>query len=180
MEQALDYHIFRYALGTKNEAKRLAVQKATGTEPFCISVPSGVAAQPMSEEETITGAINRAKAARSQAPEADIGLGLEGGLMYDEWFTKQWYLISICAAWNGNELFIGKGLAFPIPNQAVHRIQQEQIELSTIIDEWGKTVGSNHRGGAYSLLTDNRVRRSDVFCDAVIAAITPFVSSLYK
>ncbi|MED1781376.1 inosine/xanthosine triphosphatase [Brevibacillus fortis] len=176
----MDYHIFRYALGTTNEAKRLAVQKATGTEPICLSVPSGVAAQPMSEEETITGAINRAKAARSQAPEAEIGLGLEGGLTYDEQFTKQWYLISICAAWNGSELFIGKGLAFPIPNQAVQRIQQEQIELGTIIDEWGKTVGSNHRGGAYSLLTDNRVWRSDVFCDAVIAAITPFVSSLYK
>lgn len=176
----MNYQIFRYALGTKNEAKRLAVQKATETDPICLSVPSSVADQPMSEEETIIGAINRAKAALAATPDAHIGLGLEGGLMYDELFTKQWYLISICAAWNGSELYLGKGLAFPLPNHAVERIMDEQLELSTIIDEWGKTTGSNHRGGAYSLLTEDRVSRSDVFCHAVIAAITPFVSPLYK
>ncbi|EJL43292.1 NTPase [Brevibacillus agri] len=169
----------RYALGTQNEAKRLAVQKATGADPICLSVPSGVSAQPMSEKETIAGAINRAKAALASACEAHIGLGLEGGLMYDQEFTQQWYLISVCAAWNGSELYLGKGLAFPIPKQAAERILAEGIELNVIIDEWGQTTGSNHRGGAYALLTGGRVNRADVFCEAVIAATTPFLSRLY-
>lgn len=169
----------RYALGTQNEAKRLAVQKATGTDPICLSVPSGVSGQPMSEEETITGAINRAKAALASAPQADIGLGLEGGLMYDREFTQQWYLISVCAAWNGRELYLGKGLAFPLPRQAAERIMAEGIELNVVIDEWGQTTGSNHRGGAYAFLTGGRVNRADVFCEAVIAATTPFLSRLY-
>ncbi|MGN7469673.1 DUF84 family protein [Brevibacillus sp. SAFN-007a] len=169
----------RYALGTQNEAKRLAVQKATGADPICVSVPSGVSAQPMSEKETIAGAINRAKAALAAIPEAHIGLGLEGGLMYDPEFTRHWYLISVCAAWNGSELYLGKGLAFPIPRQAAERIMAEGIELNVIIDEWGQTSGSNHSGGAYALLTDGRVNRADVFCEAVIAATTPFLSHLY-
>jgi inosine/xanthosine triphosphatase len=176
----MDFAQFRYALGTTNSAKKLAVVQATGVEPTCLSVPSGVSEQPMSEDETIQGAVNRAKAALEQIPDNHIGLGLEGGLMYDDRFTKQWYLISICAAWNGERLYIGKGLSFPIPNQAVERIHREGIELRTVIDEWGNTTGSNHQGGAYALLTDGQIRRADVFAQAVTAAITPFVSPFYK
>lgn len=175
----MDLSTLRYALGTTNEAKRSAVLMATGVEPACLSVPSGVPDQPMSAEETISGAINRAKAVFKKLPDCHLGLGLEGGLTYDERYTRQWYLISVCAAWNGEKLYVGKGLAFPIPNQAAERILQEGIELRTVIDEWSKTTGSNHRGGAYALLTEDRIRRADVFRDAVIAAITPFVSRYY-
>ncbi len=170
---------FTYALGTTNHAKRSAVVLATGTEPICLSVPSGVAAQPMTEAETIEGAINRAKRVLFEVPDAQIGLGLEGGLMFDERYTRQWYLISVCAAWDGQRLSLGKGLAFPVPNQVGKRIQQEGIELRTIIDEWSGTVGSNHKGGAYGLFTDDRIKRAEVFRDAVIAAVTPYVSRFY-
>lgn len=176
----MDFSAFRYALGTTNAAKKLAVVQATGVEPACLFVSSGVSDQPLSEEETIQGAINRAKAALAQLPDCHIGLGLEGGLMYDERYTSQWYLISICAAWNGESLYIGKGLSFPIPLQAAERIVREGIELRTVIDEWGNTTGSHQKGGAYALLTDGRINRADVFEQAVTAAITPFVSALYR
>ncbi|KQL45484.1 hypothetical protein AN963_10420 [Brevibacillus choshinensis] len=175
----MDFSTFHYALGTTNAAKKSAVQLATGVEPICLSVPSCISDQPMTEEETITGAINRAKTVFTQIPNVDIGLGLEGGLMYDERFTQEWYLISICAAWNGMKLHVGKGLSFPIPKQAAERIQKENIELSTIIDEWSGIRNSNHQGGAYALLTEGRIRRADVFRDAVIAALTPYFSKLY-
>ncbi|MFD2370901.1 DUF84 family protein [Brevibacillus sp. GCM10020057] len=176
----MDFSAYRYALGTTNEAKKTAVRLATGSEPICLSVPSGISAQPMSEAETIEGAIHRAKTVLARLPQCDIGLGLEGGLMYDERYTRQWHLISVCAAWNGSELQLGRGLSFPIPNRAVERIRQEQIELRVIIDEWSGTTGSNHQGGAYGLLTKDRIRRADVFRDAVLAAITPFFSTLYR
>lgn len=176
----MDFSTVRYALGTTNAAKKAAVQMATNADPVCLSVPSGVSGQPMSEEETITGAINRAKNVLTEIPDAQIGLGLEGGLMYDDRYTHQWYLISVCAAWNGSELHVGKGLSFPIPKQAAERIQKEHIELSTIINEWSGLPNSNHQGGAYALLTDDRIRRADVFRDAVIAALTPFFSKLYQ
>lgn len=176
----MDFSVCRYALGTTNEAKKSAVRMATGVEPVCIKVPSGVSAQPMSEVETIEGAINRAKAAYSGVPDARIGLGLEGGLTYDERVTQQWYLISVCAAWNGSKLSVGKGVAFPIPNQAVERIRKEGIELSAVIDEWSGATGTSHGGGAYGLLTEGRIHRADVFRDAVTAAITPYFSRFYS
>jgi inosine/xanthosine triphosphatase len=176
----MDMSALRFALGTTNQAKKTAVVLATGTEPVCLAVPSGVSAQPLSEEETIAGAINRAKAVLDRVPNADIGLGLEGGLTFDDRYTNQWYLLSVCAAWNGRQLCLGKGLFFPVPNKAVERIQREGIELRTIIDEWSGTTGSNQRGGAYGLLTGGRIRRAEVFRDAVIAAVTPFVSALYR
>ncbi|MGO0062255.1 DUF84 family protein [Brevibacillus fluminis] len=175
----MEWDQLRIALGTKNKAKLAAVRLATGCEPICVSVPSGVSDQPLSEAETITGAINRAKAALLQTPEAVIGLGLEGGLAYDETYTGQWFLISVCAAWDGSRLMLGKGLQFPLPPGMGDRVLREKIELSHVIDELGGTAGSNHQGGAYGLLTDNRINRAGVFRDAVIAAITPFVSRLY-
>jgi inosine/xanthosine triphosphatase len=176
----IDFARFTYALGTTNQAKRSAVVLATGKEPICLSVPSGVSDQPMTEAETIEGAVNRAKQALSRVPEAQIGLGLEGGLTFDDEYTGQWYLISVCAAWDGKRLSLGKGLAFPVPNTAGERIRQEGIELRTIIDEWSGTIGSNHKGGAYGLFTEDRIKRAEVFRDAVIAALTPFVSRFYQ
>lgn len=176
----MDFSVFRYALGTTNGAKKSAVRLATGVEPACLSVPSGVSDQPMSEQETVAGAINRAKTVLARLPDAQIGLGLEGGLAYDERYTQQWYLISVCAAWNGTKLYLGKGLSFPIPRLAAERIQKENIELRTIVDEWSGIANSNHQGGAYALLTKDRIRRADVFRDAVVAAVTPFLSRLYR
>lgn len=175
-----EQEVIQYALGTTNQAKHAAVKMATGKEPICLSVPSGVADQPLSEDETICGAIHRAKQVLAKVPEATIGLGLEGGLTYDETYTQQWYLISICAAWDGEQLFLGKGLAFPVPNQVGERVKHEQIELRTVIDEWSGSTDSNHKGGAYGLFTNNRIVRTNVFCDAVVAALTPFHSIYYQ
>ncbi|RTE06737.1 DUF84 family protein [Paenibacillus whitsoniae] len=171
---------WKIALGTFNQAKRAAVVLGAGVEPICHTVPSGVPDQPMTEDETIQGAINRAKNVLQAIPEAAIGLGLEGGLTYDAVHAKQWYLFSVCAAWDGSRLSIGRGLYFPIPSAIGDRLLQGGGELSQIIDELSGTSGSNHREGAYGLFTDGRITRTDVFRDAVIAALTPFRSSLYR
>ena len=44
-----------------------------------VSVPSGVSDQPMSNEETLTGAMQRAENASKDTPDADFWVGLEGG-----------------------------------------------------------------------------------------------------
>jgi len=74
--------MLRVAVGSKNPAKIKAVHAAfermqMEVEVVGIDVPSGVAAQPFSDEETITGAVNRAKAVIG---DFDYGIGLEGGV----------------------------------------------------------------------------------------------------
>ncbi len=44
-----------------------------------VVVPSGVADQPLSDEETLTGAINRVENAYIAYPQADLWIGIEGG-----------------------------------------------------------------------------------------------------
>ncbi len=172
-------NVGKIVLGTTNQAKRNAVVLATGVEPVCVKVPSGISDQPLSEQETVLGAINRAKNAFEAVADAKLALGLEGGLHYDDTYTQQWYLLSVCAAWDGQKLYLGKGLYFPIPNQVGEKIKQQGIELKTLIDELSGTTGSNHREGAYGLFTNGRITRANVFCDAVIAALTPFTSPYY-
>ena len=45
-----------------------------------VSVDSGVSDQPKTDDETLTGATNRVKAAAKAYPEADFWIGLEGGI----------------------------------------------------------------------------------------------------
>lgn len=60
-----------------------------------VSVPSGVNAQPMTADETLTGATNRAQNAKAAVPEADFWVGLEGGLeqVCGRVFTFGWVFI---------------------------------------------------------------------------------------
>ena len=45
-----------------------------------VSVSSGVSDQPMSDEETLTGALNRVENARKEFDDADFWVGIEGGI----------------------------------------------------------------------------------------------------
>ena len=170
----------RIALGTTNAAKRRAVELATGMVPLCVSVASGVADQPMSADETICGAIARARGALAAVPGADIGLGLEGGVDFDARHTRQWVLLSVCAAWDGRDLYVARGVSMPLPQAIGARLQAGGIELAAIMDELGGTMASNHKDGAYGLLSGGRITRAEVFRDAVIAALTPFQSAMYR
>jgi inosine/xanthosine triphosphatase len=53
-------------------------QEAFETEG--VSVPSGVSGQPLSDEETLKGALNRANNAQNAVSDADFWVGIEGGI----------------------------------------------------------------------------------------------------
>lgn len=66
-----------------------------------------VASQPMSLDETIQGAKNRARAAFL---EGDLGVGIESGLMYSKEIPTNYYNTVQCAMYDGKEFFIGGGM----------------------------------------------------------------------
>ena len=85
----------KFAVGTKNKAKLESVRDAierckllADTTPEAaegliitgVETSSGVSAQPMSVTETRTGALARARGALAAVPDADVGIGLDGGL----------------------------------------------------------------------------------------------------
>ena len=100
-EQALP---LRIVVGSANAAKIRAVELAASRifaprkcEVRGVEVSSGVAAQPMSAEETIQGAQNRARAALKLGAETgcDFAVGLEGGLecVGARWFECGWFCV---------------------------------------------------------------------------------------
>lgn len=71
----------------KLETARTAFEQVFPGEEFefcTYSTPSGVSDQPMELAETKLGATNRAQACKSEYPEADFYVGLEGGLEKNE------------------------------------------------------------------------------------------------
>lgn len=136
-----------------------------------ISVESGVAGQPLSEEETLHGAMNRAKAASGQVPEADYWVGIEGGLeeMGHAMEAFAWIVVE------SKEGLVGKGRtgSFFLPERIRELIKRgkELGEADDIV--FGKT-NSKQANGAVGILTKDVLTRTSFYEPAVILALIPF------
>lgn len=130
------------------------------------AVPSGVAAQPMTSEETLLGAQNRIQALKQGLP-ADFYVSIEAGL--DDEFTFAWMLIER----NGIQ---GKArsASMMLPPAALTQLQQGR-ELGDVMDSLFGTDNIKQAGGAIALLTDHRLSRSSVYQQALILALIPFL-----
>ena len=74
------------AVGSRNPVKLAAARAGFGdslgqVEVTGVEAASDVAAQPMGDDDTIRGAMNRARAALAAIPGAGLGVGLEGGVV---------------------------------------------------------------------------------------------------
>lgn len=132
-----------------------------------ISVPSGVAAQPMNSAETYAGAKNRLVALKQQA-KADFYVAIEAGLDGD--MTFAWMLIEH----NGRQ---GKArsASLMLPEAALTALAQGQ-ELGEVMDALFGTQNIKQAGGAIGLLTQNRLSRSGVYQQALTLALIPFLN----
>lgn len=170
--------MMKIAVGSQNPAKIEAVQLAFQTiwpdeqwELLNIDVVSGVAAQPMSDEESIQGARNRAKEAIKKLS-ADWGVGLEGGLRSagGSHFTCGW---AVVVDKNGDE-GIGSSLSVVV-TPAIMDIIKRGIELGVASDMVFATTNSKQKEGYFGLMTKNAVTRVEGYRHAVIAALVRFI-----
>ena len=83
----------KIALGSTSKDKKEIIENTISGDILCFNVDSGVSDQPMSEDETIRGAINRSKSAMTFCKDCDFSVGLEGGL-----HNTDGNLYLICAA----------------------------------------------------------------------------------
>ncbi|TSB48099.1 DUF84 family protein [Alkalicoccobacillus porphyridii] len=157
------------AIGTKNPAKVHAVQEALIRESLrfiTIDAPSGVSCQPFSNEETRTGAINRAKAALAEA-ETDLGIGLEGGVHESD--NGQLFLCNWGALVDAKgHIWEASGLSIPVPSEVQTQLLRGQ-ELGTIMDEISNEYETSKREGAVGFFTNNWISRKEMFSHIVKA-----------
>lgn len=132
---------------------------------------SGVPDQPMGSEETLNGALNRAKSCQSSYPNADFFCGLEGGILTDsqgDMGTTAWVVVI------DHQGRLGKGLSsLHILPPKVVALVKEGHELGVADDMAFKKSNSKQSGGSIGLLTDGIYTRTDKMVEAVVNALVP-------
>jgi len=134
-------------------------------------VSSGVAAQPMTDADTIRGARNRAAQAIGLG-QSDYGVGIEGGLEQTEgyWFNSSWAVVIDRTGREG----VGSTLRMQVPMALMELVLAGQ-ELGEACDLVFGRTNANRAEGFVGLMTGNAIHRTGALCDAVIAALTPFL-----
>ena len=157
----------------KIDAVKMALERTWPEEQFDVSgagVPSEVSDQPKGDEETLLGARNRTRNAQSLIPDADLWVGLEGGIvrLEDSYMTKAWMVV-----WDGKLEGVSQSACFQLP-PAVCRLLDEGLELGDADDQVFGSHNSKQSGGALGLLTENKLNRTMLYVPAVMMALIPF------
>ncbi|MEO7457050.1 MAG: inosine/xanthosine triphosphatase, partial [Gemmatimonadaceae bacterium] len=148
------------AVGSTNPVKVAAARAtihrlAPHVEVRGIAAASGVPDQPWGDDETIRGAVARARAAR-EALDADWGIGIEGGVVDagDAVQTCAWVAI---VSRDGRE-GIGGSLSLTLPAE-VGRLVRGGMELGHAMDAVTGEHNVKQNAGAVGILTRGLVTR---------------------
>lgn len=157
----------------KIEAAKVGFEKMFPSENFefeGVSVPSGVNDQPMSNQETKAGAINRADRAKAKFQQADFWVGIEGGIEKEgsEMEAFAWVVIK-SGALDGK----ARTGTFFLPKKVVELIDAGK-ELGEADDLVFSHTNSKQKSGAVGILTGNVMVRSTYYTEAVVLALIPF------
>lgn len=151
-----------------------------------VKAPSGVGHTPLTRNEIMKGARNRAQAllemARARQGRRHYFVGLEGGLDVLEQngerlvFLENWaYVLDS----QGRGAF-GQSGAVLLPAELVRSVVDDGIELGVAIDAFAGEQGIRDAQGAWGVLTRNAITREEAFRVALINAFAPFYNaSLY-
>lgn len=164
-------------IGSVNEVKVKAVKEIIKDYDFLrgarirsLEAPSEVSEQPTSIDETIKGAMNRAKKVFQGA---DYSIGIESGLMKIP-YTKTGYMdVTACAIYDGKEFHIGLSSAFEYPKDMTRLVFEKGITISEAAHKTGLSENPNlgNAEGVIGILTKGRMPRKEYTKQALRTAL---------
>jgi inosine/xanthosine triphosphatase len=168
----------RVVVGSTNPVKVAAVRAVlaaagANAEITGLGVPSTVRDQPIGDDETIRGAIARARAARA-ATSGDLGVGIEGGIVElpdGSMRTCAWAAVVDANGVTG----IGGSLAMSLP-AAVAELVRGGLELGHAMDRYVNERDTKRGKGAVGILTAGLVDRQRAYESLVSYALAPFIT----
>ena len=147
-------------VGSINRVKVSAVVEAL--DDFDLNIipfeaESKVGAQPIGDEQTLQGAINRA----NSLPTNGVRIGLEAGVTL---LNDQLYLVNFGALIDeNNEIYVAGGTRIPLPNEIKDLIFNKGLELADAMKEYFNVEGIKHQNGAVGYFTNDLVKRKEIF-----------------
>ena len=161
----------------KIEATRDAFRRVFGSvEVEGVKVDSGVGVQPFTTEQTLAGALTRAKNAL-KAKKADFGVGIEGGIFVTSIgaFVNGWVVVT-----NGKKFGAASTLSVMLPKSVLKLFEENKVkELEEAIEIISGVSKPGEKMGAIGVLTNNYLDRKKSFEEAIIAALAPFITEYY-
>jgi inosine/xanthosine triphosphatase len=152
-------------VGSLNPAKVEAVSEMVKKYPLLENafvsgknVNSGVANQPMLLDETIQGAINRA---RKCFPGSTYGVGIEGGLVSIKYGGRERHM-NVCAAaiFDGTRYYIGLSSLFELPPAvSIHINKGSNLNDAMYLSGLTNNLEIGKCQGAIGILTKGRLPR---------------------
>ncbi len=179
----------RVRLGSASVAKLEAVRR--GLEPLFRDVvvdsgpvESGVAEQPLTFEEIVEGARNRARTAYASGG-CDLGVGIEDGLVPVPGTRTGYVNLGCCSLYDGAEHHLGFSAGFEYPSACVDAaLGPERVPVGTSFDSVFQTreglTDPGRGAGNIGRLTGGALTRVEYGAQAVIcAAVRLLHPSLY-
>jgi inosine/xanthosine triphosphatase len=184
------------AVGSTRKPKLAAVREAvdgmsdllaadTSIEIVGVEVESGVNHTPLSCEESMRGARQRAEwlqqVANREAKPWNYFVGLEGGLAVIEDGERRVFLESWAYVSDGTRGHFGRSAAVELPETLAEEVFVRGTELSIAIDQFAGAAGIRDAQGAWGVLSGNKITRQEAFRFALIAAFAPFFNqTMYR
>ena len=167
----------KIGVGSKNNTKVNAVKELlldypmfNDAEVVGVSVKVEEFGHPKSLDETVAGAVDRAKQA---CIDNDYGFGIEGGLMAVPQ-TKSGYMeVAACAIFDGKQIHLGLSEACEWPKAAIDGILNKGLDGSQAMKDAGLTGDEKigEQAGFISVVTKGRLNRTDFNKSAVRMAL---------
>jgi len=177
------------AVGSTRKPKLAAVREAvdgmsdllaaeTSIEIVGVEVESGVNHTPLSCEESMRGARQRAEwlqqVAKREAKTWNYFVGLEGGIAVIGDGERRVFLESWAYVSDGTRGHFGRSAAVELPEALAEEVFVRGKELSIAIDQFAGEAGIRDAQGAWGVLSGNKITRQEAFRVALIAAFAPF------
>ena len=167
----------KFNIGSKNKQKVDALKEILKEYPDFLNAEvlpkdasSNVSDQPKSLDETIQGAMNRAK---NSFDDCEYGVGLESGLMKVP-ETKTGYMdTTVCAIFDGKIFHLGLSSCFEYPPKVLEYMLKNNENASNTFRQLGFTDKEyiGHQEGIIGVLTKNRLDRKEYTKQAIRTAL---------
>jgi len=169
--------VTRVVVGSTNPVKIAAVRavlERAGVNARIegVAVASGVSEQPVGDAETIRGATQRARAALD-ATDADLAVGLEGGVVEEEDGMRTCAWASVVA--RDGRVGVGGSLAMMLPER-VAALVRDGVELGHAMDRVTGAHDTKRGVGAVGILTAGLVDRQRAYESLVAYALARFLA----
>lgn len=163
-------HVF---VGSTNPVKLEAVRRALaqGYEDAVIegiAVSSKVSDQPISDEETLQGATNRARAVLAAGRRAHanlaapvLGIGLEGGVFSDT-AGEMWSTVWVVVVDENDQTYAANGGRVKVPPVVAQRIASGQ-EMGPIMEQLTGVSDVRKKQGMFGIITQDYVDRTEEY-----------------